>query len=145
MGQNRTQIRDTLGVAGSMASGIIEYLADGTWTKRLHPGWAAQAGLRAAQLGAAGFRGPGTVFEGTHGLFSAFAPSIAPNFAPLTGALGERWEAARVAFKPYACGTMTQPYVDCAVRLRRQRSEEHTSELQSLMRISYAVSCLKKK
>src|SRR3546814_8722109 len=30
-------------------------------------------------------------------------------------------------------------------RLRRQRSEEHTSELQSLMRISYAVFCLKKK
>jgi 2-methylcitrate dehydratase PrpD len=120
MGQDRAQIRDTLGVAGSMASGIIEYLADGTWTKRLHPGWAAQAGLRAAQLGAAGFRGPATVFDGTHGLFSAFAPSIEPDFALLTGELGERWETARVAFKPYACGTMTQPYVDCAVRLRRQ-------------------------
>jgi 2-methylcitrate dehydratase PrpD len=120
MGQSRAQIRDTLGVAGSMASGIIEYLADGTWTKRMHPGWAAQAGLRAAQMGAAGFRGPATVFEGTHGLFSAFAPSIEPDFIPLTGELGSRWEAARVAFKPYACGTMTQPYVDCAVRLARQ-------------------------
>jgi len=120
MGQNRAQIRDTLGVAGSMASGIIEYLADGTWTKRLHPGWAAQAGLRAAQLGAAGFRGPGSVFEGTHGLFTAFAPSIEADFAPLLDDLGTRWEAANVAFKPYACGTMTQPYVDCAVRLGRQ-------------------------
>jgi len=120
MGQNRAQIRDTLGVAGSMSSGIIEYLADGTWTKRMHPGWAAQAGLRAAQMGAAGFRGPATVFEGTHGLFSAFAPSIQPDFAWLTGALGSRWETANVAFKPYACGTMTQPYVDCAVRLARQ-------------------------
>src|SRR3546814_4294019 len=30
-------------------------------------------------------------------------------------------------------------------RLRHRRSEEHTSELQSLMRISYAVFCLKKK
>src|SRR3546814_6782821 len=30
-------------------------------------------------------------------------------------------------------------------RDRRRRSEEHTSELQSLMRISYAVFCLKKK
>lgn len=39
MGQTSAQIRDTLGVAGSMASGIIEYLADGTWTKRMHPGW----------------------------------------------------------------------------------------------------------
>src|SRR3546814_942325 len=32
-----------------------------------------------------------------------------------------------------------------SLRLRSGRSEEHTSELQSLMRISYAVFCLKKK
>src|SRR3546814_3791388 len=32
----------------------------------------------------------------------------------------------------------------CALARRRMRSEEHTSELQSLMRISYAVFCLKK-
>src|SRR3546814_1673029 len=32
-----------------------------------------------------------------------------------------------------------------ASRKRARRSEEHTSELQSLMRISYAVFCLKKK
>lgn len=118
MGQTPAQIRDTLGVAGSMASGIIEYLADGTWTKRMHPGWAAQAGMRAAQMGAAGFRGPRTVFEGVHGLYAAFAPSIAPDFGLLTGQLGKRWEAANVAFKPYACGTMTQPFIDCAVRLK---------------------------
>ncbi len=120
IGQTPAQIRDTLGVAGSMASGIIEYLADGTWTKRMHPGWAAQAGMRAAQMGAAGFRGPATVFEGTHGLYSSFAPSIKPDFTPLTSELGQRWEAAHVAFKPYACGTMIQPFIDCAVRLAQK-------------------------
>lgn len=119
-GQDRQQICDTLGVAGSMAAGIIEYLADGSWTKRMHAGWAAQSGLRAAMMGAAGFSGPRTVFEGTHGLYSAFAPSIDPDFNLLTEELGSRWEAARTAFKPYACGTMTQPYVDCAVRLAHQ-------------------------
>src|SRR3546814_3085143 len=36
----------------------------------------------------------------------------------------------------------TEPIIESIVR---QRSEEHTSELQSLMRISYAVFCLKKK
>ena len=101
-----------------MAAGIIEYLADGSWTKRMHAGWAAQSGIRAAQMGAAGFKGPGTVFEGVHGLYAAFAPSITPNFAPLTHGLGEAWQAAKVAFKPYACGTMTQPFIDCAVRLK---------------------------
>lgn len=120
MGQNRQQICDTLGVAASMSAGIIEYLADGSWTKRMHAGWAAQSGLRAAMMGGAGFRGPRTVFEGTHGVYSAFAPSIDPDFTRLTGGLGDDWEAAKLAFKPYACGTMTQPYVDCAVRLARQ-------------------------
>ena len=118
MGQTPKRIRDTLGVAGSMASGIIEYLADGSWTKRLHAGWAAQSGIRAAQMGAADFLGPKTVFEGVHGLYAAFAPSITPDFAPLTEGLGESWQAANVAFKPYACGTMTQPFIDCAVRLK---------------------------
>jgi 2-methylcitrate dehydratase PrpD len=119
MGQSPAQIRDTLGVAGSMASGIIEYLADGSWTKRMHAGWSAHSAIRAAKMGAAGFSGPRTVFEGTHGLFSAFGPSIEPEFGLLTRDLGKRWEMAAIAYKPYACGTMTQPYIDCAVRLAR--------------------------
>ena len=56
-----------------MASGIIEYLAEGTWPKRMHAGWAGQSGLRAALLARAGFVGPRTVFEGKHGLFHGFA------------------------------------------------------------------------
>lgn len=119
-GYNAQQLMDTMGVAGSMASGIIEYLGDGSWTKRMHAGWAAQSGIRAADMGGAGFFGPRAVFEGTHGLFSAFGPSIEPDFDLLIEALGSRWEAARVAFKPYACGTMTQPFIDCAAKLREQ-------------------------
>src|SRR5207249_3992428 len=56
------------GICGSQASGIIEYLADGSWTKRLHPGWNAHAGVIATRLARVGFTGPETVFEGTHGL-----------------------------------------------------------------------------
>ncbi len=111
------QTANALGIAGSMASGIIEYLADGSWTKRMHAGWAAQSGLRAAGMAKAGFTGPATVFEGTHGLLHGFAPSIAPDYEILRGELGETWHVARTAFKPYACGTMTQPFIDCARRL----------------------------
>ncbi|MBM3521426.1 MAG: MmgE/PrpD family protein, partial [Alphaproteobacteria bacterium] len=35
----------------------------------------------------------------------------------LLGDFGTRWVTETVAFKPYACGTMTHPYVDCARRL----------------------------
>ena len=111
------QLCDALGVAGSMAGGIIEYLADGSWTKRMHPGWAAQSGLRAALLGRAGFSGPRTVFEGAHGLFHGFAHTREGNWAALLDGFGERWVAETLAFKPYPCGTMVQPYIDCARRL----------------------------
>lgn len=126
---NRAAICNALGVAGSMASGIIEYLADGTSTKRLHAGWAAQSGLRAAAMGAAGFTGPSTVFEGEHGFFHGFSSPRATDFAPLVEDLGLRWEAERLAFKPFACGTMTQPFVDCAIALARQgiRAEDVVS------------------
>ncbi|NIW24884.1 MAG: MmgE/PrpD family protein, partial [Gammaproteobacteria bacterium] len=111
------QTANALGITGSMASGIIEYLADGSWTKRMHAGWAAQSGIRAASMAKAGFTGPATVFEGTHGLLHGFAPSVTPDFEILRGELGKTWHVARTAFKPYACGTMTQPFIDCAKRL----------------------------
>ncbi len=106
-----------LGIAGSMASGVIEYLAEGTWTKRMHPGWAAQSGLRAVELARHGFLGPRTVFEGTHGLLHGFAKTKSGDWDALLGDFGARWVTETVAFKPYACGTMTHPYVDCAKRL----------------------------
>jgi 2-methylcitrate dehydratase PrpD len=103
-----------------MAAGIIEYLADGAWTKRLHAGWAAKAGVQSARLGAPGFLGPRTVFEGTHGLFYAFARSASGDFAVLGDRWGEHWYMDAITFKPYATGTMNQPYVDCALRLARR-------------------------
>jgi 2-methylcitrate dehydratase PrpD len=114
------QVTDALGIAGSMAGGIIEYLADGSWTKRMHPGWAAQSGLRAALLARAGFTGPRTVFEGTHGLFNAFAHTREGNWGALLDGFGEHWLTETLAFKPYPCGTMVQPYIDCARRLAQR-------------------------
>ena len=120
LGLDRDQLASAFGVAGSMSSGIIEYLKDGSWTKRLHAGWAAQSGIRAALLAKNGFVGPLTVFEGEHGFFHGFAPSLKPNFEPLLDGLGEKWLMETIAFKPYACGTMTQPYVDCAIEIARR-------------------------
>lgn len=120
LGLNRQQAVDAFGNAGSFASGIIEYLAEGAWTKRLHTGWAAQAGLQAARFGAQGFFGPRTVLEGTHGLFNGFARSAEGDYAALTERFGEDWVMEGITFKPYATGTMNQPYVDCALRLAKK-------------------------
>jgi 2-methylcitrate dehydratase PrpD len=120
LGLDRKQAVDALGVAGSMAGGIIEYLAEGAWTKRLHAGWAARIGLHAARIGREGFLGPRTVFEGTHGLFSGFARTAQGDFEALTGDFGSRWWTESITFKPYATGTMNQPYIDCALRLAKK-------------------------
>jgi 2-methylcitrate dehydratase PrpD len=118
---NPRQMVDALGTAASMASGIIEYLAEGAWTKRLHAGWAAQSGLRAALLGRAGFSGPRTVFEGVHGFFHGFAHTTKGDYDALIGDFGTRWVTQTLAFKPYPCGTMTHPYIDCARRLAERK------------------------
>jgi 2-methylcitrate dehydratase PrpD len=119
LGLDGRTLASALGVAGSLACGIIEYLAEGAWTKRLHAGWAAHSGVRAAALARAGFVGPRTVLEGRHGFFHAFTNGdVEPDLSHLRDGLGERWLMEGVAFKPYACGTMAQPFIDCALALR---------------------------
>jgi len=120
MGLTRQETVDALGHSGSLASGIIEYLAEGAWTKRLHPGWAAKAAIAAARVGRSGFLGPRTVLEGIHGVFQGFARSVEGNYGVLTDGFGEKWVMQDITFKPYATGTMNQPYIDCALRLRKR-------------------------
>lgn len=119
LGNTINEMSSGLGIVGSMASGIIEYLAEGTSTKRLHPGWAAGCGWQSAKFAKSGFIGPRTVFEGQHGVFNSFAKnSIEPDFSHITSDLGNRWETKNLALKPYACGTMAQPFIDCALKLK---------------------------
>ena len=80
----------------AMASGIIEYLAEGAWTKRMHPGWAAQAGIAAARS-PSGLLGPRTVFEGTHGLFYGFAHTTRRRLGVLLEDFGEQAGSGRAS------------------------------------------------
>jgi 2-methylcitrate dehydratase PrpD len=120
-GLGEEQLARAFGICGSQASGIIEYLADGSGTKRLHPGWASHAGVVAALLARSAFTGPETVFEGAHGLYQAFAGGHeASRLDEQLASLGRTWEIAELTFKPYPCGSIAQPYMDCAARLRER-------------------------
>jgi 2-methylcitrate dehydratase PrpD len=110
---------DAFGLCGSQSSGIIEYLADGTWTKRLHPGWSAHGGVIATLLAREGFRGPAKVFEGTHGFYHCFDGAGEYRFEKLLE-LGKEWEIPRLAFKSYPCGSISHPYMDCALKLKQK-------------------------
>jgi 2-methylcitrate dehydratase PrpD len=117
---------DAFGLCGSQSSGIIEYLADGTWTKRMHPGWSAHGGVIATMLAKEGFRGPAKVFEGTHGFFSAFGGKNDYRFDKLLE-LGKEWEIPRLTFKSYPCGSISHPYMDCALKIKQKHSPKPES------------------
>lgn len=106
-----------LGVAGSFASGGMEYLEDGSWVKRVHAGWAGHAGAVAAALARGGFTGPATILEGRFGFYRTFLDAE-PDPAPF-GTLGRDWETPGIGFKPYPCCHLNHAYLDCALDLRR--------------------------
>lgn len=105
-----------LGIAGSFASGSLEFLADGSSTKQLHPGWSAQAGIAAAQFAAAGATGPSTILEGTNGLFAAFTGRRVAAEA-VTAGLGRVWETTRITVKPYPVCQLSHASLDALATL----------------------------
>jgi 2-methylcitrate dehydratase PrpD len=134
LGLTAAELVTAFGLCGSQASGIIEYLADGSSTKRFHAGWAAHAGVVAAYLAQAGFTSPRTVFEGSHGFYPAFAgaPPDADRLAAQAAALGHAWAIQRLMFKAYPCGSINQPYMDCAARIRT-RSGFDTAAVRAIV------------
>lgn len=120
IGLSATQIANAFGVAGSQASGSLEFLEDGAWTKRMHPGWSAHAGIIAAGLARRGFIGPRRTFEGRYGLYKLYANTVTPDLDLATRALGHEWEILNTDFKPYPCGHISHPYMDCALRLKAE-------------------------
>jgi 2-methylcitrate dehydratase PrpD len=115
-GLDASQLADAFGIAGSQAAGSLEFLADGSWTKRFHPGWAACAGLHAAALAAAGFRAPHTIFEGRFGTLHGYSDGAATG--PLAGRDGG--ELLRTSIKPHACCRYAQGPIDAVLELRRR-------------------------
>lgn len=108
-----------LGVAASMASGIIEANRTGGTVKRMHCGWAAHAGVSAARLVHHGVTGPPTVLEGRFGFFEAWLHGQFDRGAIADG-LGERWEVPDIFFKPYPANHFTHTAVDAAGAIRRR-------------------------
>jgi 2-methylcitrate dehydratase PrpD len=109
-------IASAMGLAGSMSGGLLAFLADGTWSKRLHPGWAAHGGVTAEAMAARGFPGPASVVEGRHGIFDSFLGRSVDAGAVLAD-LGRRWPSAEAEFKLYPCAHVLHPFIGMARRL----------------------------
>ncbi len=123
-------VTHTLGVAASMASGIIEANRTGGTVKRMHCGWAASSAVSAAQLVRQGFTGPPTVLEGRFGFYQAWLHGRFDADVVIDG-LGEQWAVPGIFFKPYPANHFTHAGIDAASALReRGVSPEDVSSLQ---------------
>lgn len=135
LGADRAAMNRAQGIALSMASGSMAFLDDGSWTKRLHPGWAASSAITAAALGHAGFEGPGEAYAGRYGFYSLYTRDADLDLAPVTDELFQRWEMRTVAIKPYPVCHFNHAAVDAALALRDEhaltpdRIEEVTVQL----------------
>ncbi|GGF53121.1 2-methylcitrate dehydratase [Marmoricola endophyticus] len=109
-----------LGLAGSMAGGVLEFLSDGSQTKPLHAGWAARAALSAVRMARHGATGPATVLEGSRGFYATYLHGVDTDATGEIADLGERWETPRIAYKPYAACHFTHAPVDALAALVRR-------------------------
>lgn len=133
LGLSAEQTLAAVGIAGSMAGGSMEFLAEGAWTKRIHPGLAAQNGIQAALLAAEGFVGPRCILEGRDGFLQGYSRRPAPD--RLTDGLGESFEILHTAVKPHACCRYMQGPIDAILALMR----EHAIEPGRIRKIEVAV------
>ena len=101
LGLTETQLIAAQGIAVSTASGVQVFLEEGAWSKRLHPGWGALAGITAAHLARCDFIAPTRPYEGKFGLFESHLHSGVADLEQISRALGTEWRLLETAIKPY--------------------------------------------
>jgi 2-methylcitrate dehydratase PrpD len=124
MGLDAHATVDALGIAGSMASGSLEFLNTGSSTKQLHPGMSGMAGIIAARLAQAGADGPASILEGEHGLYRALANTEVSADA-ITDGLGDRWDVTRITIKPYPLCQLSHASLDALRTLLPKLGDPH--------------------
>ena len=121
LGLSAAQYVDAQGLALSVASGSLEFLNDGAWNKRMHPGWAGYAGVTAATMGRHGYVGTRLAYEGRFGLYAShLAGRDDYDLSMATQDLGRVWELDRVSVKPLPACHFTHAGVDAATRIYEQ-------------------------
>ena len=113
---DRNDLANALGIAGSHAGGLFEFLHGGGEVKRLHPGKAARDGIMSAELALRGLTGPTTVLEGSNGYLHAFADDDY-DVDHLVGGLGELWRMLGMYVKPYPCCRHLHGPIDAILQL----------------------------
>jgi 2-methylcitrate dehydratase PrpD len=131
-----------VGIAGSMAAGSMEFLAEGAWTKRIHSGLAARNGIEAALLAAEGFVGPRHILEGRDGFLRAYSRQPVPD--RLIADLGRSFEIMHTAVKPHACCRYMQGPIDAILEIMRERNvdAQHVVNIEvAILEAGWGIVC----
>lgn len=115
---NKTQIINAIGIAGSFASGVNEFLSNGSNSKVLHIANAIANGILIANLAKNNITGPKSIFEGRDNIFRTFGIEELCDKDCVTKGLGEVWQTLQVSIKPYPCCHFAHGLIDCALLLR---------------------------
>jgi 2-methylcitrate dehydratase PrpD len=138
IGLDREKLKRAQGIALSLASGTMQPMLDGTWTKRLHPGAAAAAGITAAALAEGGFLGPSEAYEGRFGFYNLFLADMRAKGDPAAAVaeLGERWEFARSSVKLFPACHQSHAFMNAAIKI----ASEHRFAPQDIERVDTLVA-----
>jgi len=118
LGLDHATMADALGLAASMSSGLLAFLADGGWSKWMHTGWSAHGGIIAAELARNGFRGPHHALNHPYGLYGAFLGNPGADLSGITADLGRNWIGAAASAKSFPCAHVIHPYIQTILALR---------------------------
>ena len=120
-GASRNTILNALGVAGSQAGTIMEFLHDGSLVKMVHTGWGAMSAVYALKMAEAGLSGPKTVFEGQYGVYPVHIGSV-KTLPERLETLGSEWLTPDIAFKLYPCCHHNHSFIDVLHKLMKENS-----------------------
>jgi 2-methylcitrate dehydratase PrpD len=127
---DENQILDAIGIAGSHASGLMEYSKSGGTVNRLHSSIAAYGGMRAAFLTQKGVKGPSNILEGERGFLRAYSgESILDETRQ---GLGERYRVLLTELKPYCCCGTSTTTLDAVSKIKT-KYEFHPDEVEEII------------
>jgi len=125
-------VENAFGLAGSKAAGSMQYLENGSWNKRLHPGFAVHDAFVCTALAEAGVIGAAKIFEGSFGFLHGYSPKADQDLLYLTGDLGQRWEFLETSLKPFPACRMTHGFIEHAAKFGYDKGRVAADDVKAI-------------
>ena len=137
----RETVEMAFGLAGSKAAGSMQYLDNGSWNKRLHPGFAVHDAFMCVGMAEAGVIGATRIIEGKNGFLNAYSPKEQPDLHRLTDGLGSDWHWLASSLKPFPACRMTHGFIELCGNLHAAHGGKVTAADVKAITLTMSPSC----